>query len=88
MEALHKKVHAEAEKLVDAEFNHQRFVNEMKTDYERKVEQLQAELSHMRVGRSPRGSAEALVKTPATLVSCNFLFRSISLEYLATSYGT
>ena len=61
MEALHKKVHAEAEKLVDAEFNHQRFVNEMKTDYERKVEQRQAELNHMRVGRSPRGSAEALV---------------------------
>ena len=62
MEALHSKLRLEAEKLVDAEFNHKRVLNDVKVESERRVEQLQCELNHLRASRSPRGSAEGLVR--------------------------
>ena len=62
MEALHKKVHDEAEKRVHAEHEHRQTANRQEEVHQQSIQQLTAELGRLKA-QSPRGSLEGPVST-------------------------
>ena len=61
MDALHTKMHCEAERLVQTEYEHRQYSNRVEIDHQQQVEQLTAELNKLRAQQSPRASFDGSV---------------------------
>ena len=61
MDAMHRKMDSEAERMVNMEHEHRQAANRLENDYQREIEQLKADLSKLRSQQSPRSSFDGSV---------------------------